>query len=59
VQRQRQGTPLIRIIWEGDPSGFAENPDNWIFFGNRLPGPFEIEKISTNSCLATYLFTYK
>jgi len=24
-------TPLIRINWDGDPSGYAENPDNWIF----------------------------
>jgi len=23
-------TPLIRISWEGEPSGYAENPDNWI-----------------------------
>ena len=23
-------TPLIRINWEGEPSGYAENPDNWI-----------------------------
>jgi hypothetical protein len=26
-------TPLIRINWDGDPSGYAENPDNWIFLG--------------------------
>jgi hypothetical protein len=24
-------TPLIRINWDGKPSGKAENPDNWIF----------------------------
>ena len=24
-------TPLIRINWEGKPTGHAENPDNWIF----------------------------
>jgi len=24
-------TPLIRIIWDGEPSRYAENPDNWIF----------------------------
>ena len=24
-------TPLIRINWDGDPSGYAEHPDNWIF----------------------------
>ena len=24
-------TPLMRIIWDDGPSGYAENPDNWIF----------------------------
>ena len=24
-------TPIIRINWDGEPSGYAENPDNWIF----------------------------
>jgi hypothetical protein len=24
-------TPLIRINWDGEPSGYAENPDDWIF----------------------------
>jgi len=24
-------TPHIRINWDGEPSGYAENPDNWIF----------------------------
>ena len=24
-------TPLIRINWDGEPSGYAEKPDNWIF----------------------------
>ena len=24
-------TPLVRINWEGDPSGYAENPGNWNF----------------------------
>jgi len=23
-------TPLNGINWEGEPSGYAENPDNWI-----------------------------
>jgi len=26
-------TLLIRINWDGEPSGYAENPDNWIFLG--------------------------
>jgi hypothetical protein len=24
-------TPIIRINWDREPSGYAENPDNWIF----------------------------
>jgi hypothetical protein len=24
-------TPPIRINWEGEPCGYTENPDNWIF----------------------------
>ena len=24
-------TPLILINWDGEPSGYAENPENWIF----------------------------
>jgi hypothetical protein len=24
-------TPLIGIDWDGKPSGYAENPENWIF----------------------------
>jgi len=24
-------TPLIRINWDSEPSGYAENPDNLIF----------------------------
>jgi len=23
--------PLIRINWDGEPSGYVENSDNWIF----------------------------
>ena len=29
--KQYSKTPLIRINWDGEPSGHAENPDNWIF----------------------------
>jgi hypothetical protein len=25
------GTPLIRVNWYGEASGYPENPDNWIF----------------------------
>jgi hypothetical protein len=24
-------TPLIRINWDGKPSEYAENPENWLF----------------------------
>jgi len=24
-------TPIIRNNWDDEPSGYAENPDNWIF----------------------------
>jgi hypothetical protein len=23
--------PLVRIDWDNESSGYAENPDNWIF----------------------------
>jgi hypothetical protein len=26
-----RSAPLIRINWDDEPSGYAENPDNWIF----------------------------
>ena len=32
VNNKYSGTPLIRINWDGEPSGSAENPDSWIFF---------------------------
>ena len=38
-------TPLIRINWEGEPTGHAENPDNWIFLKkNTLHSQFEVGK---------------
>jgi hypothetical protein len=30
-QHNYSRTPLLRINWDGEPSGYAENPDNWIF----------------------------
>ena len=27
----KEVTPLIRINCDSEPSGYAENPDNWIF----------------------------
>ena len=38
------GTPLIRIKCDSEPSGYAQNPDNWIFvFENGLQCPFEVQ----------------
>jgi len=31
VQWRYNRTPFIRINWDDDPSGYPENPDNWIF----------------------------
>jgi len=28
---QYSTTPCIQIKWDGEPSGYAENPDNWTF----------------------------
>ena len=40
---------LSRLIGTVSQSGYAENPDNWIFFfENRLHWEFEVEKKSTN-----------
>ena len=25
-------TPFIRINWDGEPSAYAEDPDDWIIF---------------------------
>ena len=33
--------PPIRINWDGETSGYAEKPDNWIFFEKRLHLLFE------------------
>jgi len=30
-QQIYSGTSVIRINWDGQPSGYAEIPDNWIF----------------------------
>jgi len=29
-------TPPIRINWDGEPSGYAENPDYWIFLSKYV-----------------------
>jgi len=35
-------TPIIRINWDAEPFEYAENPDNWIIFENRLQWQFEV-----------------
>jgi hypothetical protein len=49
-------TPLIRINWDGEPSGYAENPDNWTFFKNKLHWQFEVEKLQTDGCLRLHIY---
>ena len=43
-------TPLIRINWDDEPSGYAENPDNWIFKWVTL-GVSGTKKIPGNAVL--------
>jgi hypothetical protein len=56
-------TPRIQINWDGKSSGYAENPDNWIFFKKKIRyiGSLKWKKMSTNCCfrLHIYLHTYK
>ena len=41
-------TPLVRIKWEGDPSGYAENPDNWILL--RKQATFAVRLLTFTLC---------
>jgi hypothetical protein len=43
-------TLLNRIKWEGQPSGYAGNPDNWFFFQNRLQWQFEFRLLVFTVC---------
>jgi len=36
-------TPLIRINWDGEPSFYADNPDNWVFIEIGLHWQFEVQ----------------
>ena len=52
-------TPLIRIIWDAEPSGHAGN--NRIIgclFENRLHWKFEAEKIILQTAVVGYIFIY-
>jgi len=56
--RKYSRTPLLRKYWDGEPSGHAKNPDNWIFLwkwatlavwsGNRF----------LQTALSGYIFIY-
>jgi len=37
-------TAVMRINWGGEASGYADNPDNWILFENRLIWQLEAKK---------------
>ena len=38
------GNPRIRDNWNGEPSGYAQNPDNWIFFLIVYIGNMQLNK---------------
>ena len=44
-------TPLIQINQDGEPSGYAENPDNWIFIENSLQWQFEVRLLLFTVCI--------
>jgi hypothetical protein len=43
-------TPLVRINSDGKPSGYAENPDNWILFENWLRWQFRVRLLLFTVC---------
>ena len=48
-------TPFIRINWDGETSGYAKNPDNWIFFNeNRLHWQYEFRPLLFTVCTRLY-----
>ena len=49
-------TPLIRIKWDGNTSGYAENPDKGVFFENRLHWQFEVGKKSINGYFRLHIY---
>jgi hypothetical protein len=51
-------TPFIRISWYDEPSGNAENPDNCIFFEDRLHWQFEVGKKILRTAVLGYIFIY-
>jgi len=49
-------TALIVINWHGQPSRYAENPDNWIFFENRSHWQFEVRLLLFTECTCVWTF---
>jgi hypothetical protein len=41
---------FIRINWDDEPPGYAENKDNLIILKNRLHLQFEVEKKNSTNC---------
>jgi hypothetical protein len=51
-------TPRIWINWDGEPSGYGENPDNWISLGNRLHWQLEVGKKNLQTAVLRYINIY-
>ena len=50
-------TPFIRNNWDGEPSGYAEIPDNWIFLLKiGYIGSLKWKQISKNGCFRLHIF---
>jgi hypothetical protein len=49
-------TPLTRIIWDGDQTGYSENTDNWFFIETRLHWQFEVLMLLFTVCTCVYTF---
>jgi len=47
----------IQINWDGEPSGYAENPDNWIFLGKEATlADGSGKKKSANGCFRLHIY---
>jgi hypothetical protein len=58
VKRKYSITQITRIKWDRQPSGYAENPNNWTFFENRLHSQFKVEKEIYRRLFLGYIFIY-
>lgn len=50
--RRYSRTPFIRIKWDAEPPGYAENPDYWIFLWKRGSLNFGWQTVRT--CASTF-----